>query len=358
MYVLLVGAKRNVGDHLIVDRATKLLEALRPDRELVKLPRWEPLHAHLDAVNAAEAVVLCGGPALQERLYPGIYPLVEDLSRIRPPLVAFGLGWKAIPGDEWDLARFEFDERSQPLLARLAADGHVSVRDHLATRVLRGRGIDARMTGDPGWYDLDHMGVELAPPTAVERIVVSVPAHPMHHPAVETLGRRLSALLPDARIVAAFHHGWTAGPHVTERSAEAYSRLKERLEAANWGVADLAGDLQAMETLYGGEALHVGWRLHAHLFCLSRRRASFLLEEDCRGRGASEALGVRGIRSWQVRLRLGSRRRLSHRLEAVPEAIAFIEEELRNGFVRVQQAARVIDRTFEAEMKPFVERLP
>ena len=359
MYVLLVGAKRNVGDHLIVDRATRLLGALRPDRELLALPRWEPLDAHLDAVNTAAAVVLCGGPALQKHLYPGIYPLVEDLETVRPPLVAFGLGWKCIPGDEQDLERFEFDERSGALLARLSRDARVSVRDHLAARVLCGRGVGGvRMTGDPAWYDLDHIGAAPVPRAEIERVVVSVPADPMHHAAVETLALRLGELLPESRIVAAFHHGWTAGPHVAERSANAYARLKERLEEAGYEATDLAGDLPAMERLYAGAALHVGWRLHAHLFCLSRRQPSFLLEEDCRGRGASEALGVRGVRSWRVRLRLGSRRRLAHRAEAVPEAIALVAAELANGFEHVQQASRIIDRTFESEMRPFVESMP
>jgi hypothetical protein len=145
---------------------------------------------------------------------------------------------------------------------------------------------------------------------------------------------------------------------VAKDSAKAYARLRERLEAASYEAADLAADLASMERLYGSAALHVGWRLHAHLFCLSRRQVSFLLEEDCRGRGASEALGVRGVRSWRVRSRLGLRRGLAHRPEAVPEVLAFIEEELENGFVRVQQASRVIDLTFRAEMRPFIERMP
>jgi hypothetical protein len=33
-YVVLTGAKRNVGDFLIVERCTELLRQLRPDREL------------------------------------------------------------------------------------------------------------------------------------------------------------------------------------------------------------------------------------------------------------------------------------------------------------------------------------
>lgn len=358
-YVLLVGAKQNVGDHLIVDRATKLLEALRPDRAIVTLPRWEPLGARLDVVNEAEAVILCGGPALQRHMYPGVYPLVEDLNRIRPPVVAFGLGWKDIPGDDRDLARFSFDADSGPLLQRLARDGRVSVRDELAVQVLERNGlVGATMTGDPAWYDLDHLGRPMESIPSPSRVVVSVPADPMHHRAVEPLVRGLAERFPDAQPVAAFHHGWTAGPHVSEASASAYARLREAVGTAGVEVVDLAADLAAMEALYSGDTLHVGWRLHAHLLCLSGRRPSILLEEDCRGRGASQALGVPGVQGWRLPFRLGPYRMTRHRTASVRDALALLDRETGRGFTGFQGVPHVIDGTYRTAMKPFIEALP
>jgi len=233
------------------------------------------------------------------------------------------------------------------------------VRDHLAARVLHAHGVRrVVMTGDPAWYDLECLGRPLAVPAEPRDIVISVPAAPMHHPAVEALAEGLRARFPDACIVGAFHHGWVAGPHVGEEAAAAYARLRERLEEAGHPAVDLAADLEAMESLYSSADLHVGWRLHAHLPRLSRRKPSFLLDEDCRGRGASEALGFRSVRSWAVRWRLGARRRLGHRAEAVPELLALIDEEVASGFTRLVQVPSVIDRTYEVAMKPFLERLP
>jgi hypothetical protein len=75
-YVVLHGAKKNVGDFLIRDRAKRLLAHFRPDRELVELPRWQSLEGHRDRLSGARAIVGMGGPAIVENLYPGVYRLL------------------------------------------------------------------------------------------------------------------------------------------------------------------------------------------------------------------------------------------------------------------------------------------
>jgi hypothetical protein len=62
-----------------------------------------------------------------------------------------------------------------------------------------------------------------------------------------------------------------------------------------WRVASLAGNLPKLEKLYGGADLHIGYRVHAHLFCLSRRVPSILINEDSRGVGQAAALGTKGL---------------------------------------------------------------
>jgi hypothetical protein len=71
-YLILSGAITNAGDFLIRERALALLGRLRPDRELVVHDRWQP-HPDDAAVRDAAAIVLAGGPALQQGMYPGIW---------------------------------------------------------------------------------------------------------------------------------------------------------------------------------------------------------------------------------------------------------------------------------------------
>ncbi|EAO7496473.1 hypothetical protein AKL48_25425, partial [Salmonella enterica] len=93
MYTLLYGAKKNVGDFLILDRAIKLLKEHKPSEELHLVKRWLPIDEHLEVINKSKAIILCGGPAYQKDFYPGIYPLTKNLIDIKVPIVPFGLGW-------------------------------------------------------------------------------------------------------------------------------------------------------------------------------------------------------------------------------------------------------------------------
>jgi len=174
-YVLLTGAKANVGDHLIVNRAKALLEKHIPDIRFIELHRWEPLDQHLSEVNASRGIILCEGPAYQPHLYPGIYPLVDDLEKIKVPIIPFGLGWKGVPGDKQTVREYRFSESSLKLLERAHRDCRsTSCRDYLTKRVLECYGFtNVIMTGDPAWYDLQYIEDPFVPPREIRTIALS-----------------------------------------------------------------------------------------------------------------------------------------------------------------------------------------
>jgi hypothetical protein len=91
-YVLLSRAKKNIGDFLILDRAKKLLQRYRPEKELITLNGWEPLGEHLDEVNGSDAMVFCGGPNVSKTFYPGVYPLTDNIDEIKAPMYLLGGG--------------------------------------------------------------------------------------------------------------------------------------------------------------------------------------------------------------------------------------------------------------------------
>ena len=377
-YVLLVGAKKNVGDFLIVDRAKKLLQTRYRQTELLELPRWQPITDSLEQVNSTHAVILCGGPAYQPHFYPGIYPLVEDLDRIKVPIIPLGLGWKGFPGDEACLQSYFFTPSSLRLLRKIHEEARLtSCRDYLTKRVLARQGFNnVIMTGDPVWYDLEHIGQEFVPPREMNSIVFSVPARSIYHQQSIDLVKAMKKLLPKVELLCAFHHGWEASAHVSSNVAVAFSQLREAFGRYGFETINLAGDLRRMENLYEDADLHVGYRLHAHLFFLSQRKPSFLMVEDGRGRGASEAIGLRGIQAWSrsayepliaklpsIRYVRGLANRIlgtgvEARKGAVDEMIAYIKEELENGFSRFRGLDRTLDYYYAEALVPFLESLP
>jgi hypothetical protein len=146
------------------------------------------------------------------------------------------------------------------------------------------------MTGCPAWYDLSTIDNDYAFHSSVRTLVLSAPAG--HRPEFMPLLRWLTRRFPKARRVLSFHHGML--PSTNSRGLVAAGRNLAIAIAARqqgWKIASLAGSLQRLEHLYGGADLHIGYRVHAHLYCLSRRTASILINEDSRGIGQAKAIG-------------------------------------------------------------------
>ncbi len=377
-YVLLTGAKANGGDHLIVKRAKQLLKKHVPNIQFIELHRWEPLDQHLDEVNASQGIILCGGPAYQPQFYPGIYPLVSDLRKIKVPIIPFRLGWKGIPGDEQTVREYRFTASSIKLLERVHRDCQfTSCRDYLTKRVLERHGFtNVIMTGDPAWYDLQYLEDAFIPPQEIRAIALSVPARAIYQDQCVRLAGCLKKAFPKARILGTFHHGWNESEYVPAGFARELASLKKKLLAEGLKVVDLAGDLRRMEELYDATDIHVGYRLHAHLYLLSHRKPSFLMEEDGRGRGASEALGLRGIPAYSraicdplvMKLPIGRRGRsfarrtlgagLKPRGDAVEEIMAMVNEEEANGFSRFRGLHETMTQYYHRAMVPFLNSIP
>jgi len=232
------------------------------------------------------------------------------------------------------------------------------------------------MTGDPAWYDLNYLGKTLTPPNEIKTVALSVPARAIFQDQCIELVNRCRAMFADATILCTFHHGWEVTENVMSGHAKEMNMLREKLASQGHEVVNLAGDLQHMERVYDKAEIHVGYRLHAHLFFLSHQKPSFLLEEDGRGRGASEALGFKGIPAWSrapgdlmlAELPIGRHIRsvarkalragLRPRADAVEEALALIKEETSNGFSRFMCVRQVIDRTYREQLVRFLNGLP
>lgn len=286
MIVTIGGAYRNSGDHLIGDRARALLRRF-VDEDVVAVDRRKIDDSAYDLFNRARAVMLAGGPAYQRKMYPAIYPL--ERGRVRVPIIPYGLGWKAPVGKT--IESFEFAPEALDFIKDVHSGIELSsVRDPLTLDVLNHIGVsNVLMTGCPAWYDLEYFDTPFRFPTEVKTLVLSMPA--VMQPGVFELMEWLTREFPKARRVASFHHGII--PATTSRglkvgrqnAAFALSALRR-----GWSVASLAGSLKKMERLYTAADLHIGYRVHAHLLCLSRRRSSILINEDARGVGQARAL--------------------------------------------------------------------
>jgi hypothetical protein len=373
MIVLLSGAKKNIGDFIITDRARTLLEHVTGD-EILWMPNWEPLDGREEEIASARAVVVAGGPGYRPPMYGRVYPLFSDpavLPRLGVPVCFLGLGWKGEPGDDFNLAHYRFTPRTMGLLHALGEQASYSARDLPSLEVLARNGIDGVMTGCPVWYHLDSLGKPLTVPSQIRRLVFTPPEQRVFHEQSREVLRGLRAAIPDAEIIVAFHRGLEADEFTRPAVAEVLKGYAAFARGLGCRVEDVSRDLTRI-AFYDDCDLHVGYRLHGHLHFLSKRRPSVLLEEDGRGRGATETLGAPGIRAWSLtwssRLARGLSsgavaRRLARRFpvkaarhEAIAEALATVRSEIASGFAGCAAVPARIDAMWPV-MEAFVRRI-
>lgn len=341
MILLLHGAKKNAGDFLIRERGVALVRHLLPSQQIVLRDRWQPIPPAF--MERADAVILCGGPGLAPHFYPGVFPLVEPLNGTTP-ILPLALGWSGKPAN--DPNNFRFDDKSLAGLRHIhSLIGWSSVRDDLSLRILEQAQVgEVRRSGCVVWYHLPSLGQSLRPPARTRRVVFTTPAD------VRGLGRQSLAVLQmlrqrfaDADRYCVFHRGLRAGDGTVRKEALLSRALAACATALGFKVIDAAYDLSSLD-FYAEADLHVGYRVHAHLYFLSCRRPSLLISEDGRGRGQAVTLD-------DQRLLWAKDADLLGQLEA-----ALDQETAKNGYPSTNGSIEEIERTWPV-MRETIEQL-
>jgi hypothetical protein len=369
-YLMLHRAIRNAGDFLIRQRAYELVRAARPNAELVEADAWRPLEDQLSRTDLAgvDAMVICGGPGIQRRIHPDVYPL-RPLESLDCPVVLLSIGSYFFPADEASIRAQRLDQPSRRFLHHVVDRGGViSVRDELSAALLRRSAIEAvTMSGDVAWYRPavdDHQPDSRAP---IDHIAFTAPANPMFLADGIDLLRGLHAAYPSARITVVAHRD----------PQPVFDAEVARLGGESVNIAGSAEGFR----IYDDASLHVGYRLHAHLYTLSGRRVSYLIAEDSRGVGALRVLGSLGVNPfdrpsglarrllWPHLPRWGNpRRALTRGIGQIAsrftrfgnpsaQVVAQIDADREAGYARHVSAFETIART-RASMDGVLEHLP
>jgi hypothetical protein len=237
----------------------------------------------------ARAVLLAGGPAYQAQIYPGVYDL--DLDRIDTPVLAYGLGWKGKLGQAPE--QFEFSPEAKDFVERIHQDAtrFSSARDQLTVDMLAAQGIkNVAMTGCPAWYDLDKIDQDYVFDANPKNIAISAPAVPQA--GLADLIARVKKRFPQSNRYLVFNAGFRSTRSKNTASNTRWNYyLMAHARLHGFRSVSLESDLDGFQDLMGQVDLHLGYRVHSHLYALSQRRSSILIAEDSRGVGQLMALG-------------------------------------------------------------------
>lgn len=378
-FVILTGSKNNAGDFLIKHRAKELFKSIRPDRKIIDFNAWESLDSQkLSIVNNSKALILTGGPSLQKNMYPKIYSLTDQLGDIKVPIITMGIGWKSIRGDWDDTYSYPLSDKTIALLERIKRDGFTSsVRDFQTARVLSLKGFDNfAMTGCPAYYDLNQINQPFILPTKIKKIAFSLGVSFIRSISMEKLMKKqilaIKSYFPDASLEVTFHHSLSADIFLQSHSAKSehldkHKQFERWLKDNDISYIDISGSATKLIQYYSNIDLHIGYRVHAHIFMHSVSKLSVLISEDGRAKGSKSAIGglvIDGYLNYKSNIMLN----LSNKFikfydpylpnhNSISELFFLLENEIKNNGQKSKIAKDAVRENFE-RMKLFLNNLP
>ena len=288
---VLHGAIINAGDFLIKNRAIALLKYFYPDSEIVEYYRNQSLEEEIPEINTCDILIFAGGPGYCNEFYPMLAPITDDLNKIKIPVMLLGMGWWEHNLDVNSQYSYQFERPMRELFQKTTESGlKIGCRDVATVNVMRNNGYDnIIMTGCPAWYDLNYIGTSrytgrgLA---ACRKICISDCGNMVHNGLAIVLMKYIRSFFGQCEIYYVCHEEFKDDGHEVE------TVMKE----LGIHLVDISGGDEGF-AIYDDCDLHIGFRVHAHIYNLSRRNLSILLEEDTRGSSLNETLGLPEIRT-------------------------------------------------------------
>lgn len=291
--ILLGGAYKNSGDYLIEKRAHGLIREVFPLAHIDRIARNE-ISSNIEMINKHDVAVFIGGPLLMLDL-DGYLPLDNCINDIRIPMMLLGVGWYGRYGGDSFVNHYVFSPKTYKFLEKVDNEGFgIGCRDLHSFRCLKNQGFkNAFLTGCPAWYNLDKIDSlnVSSHHEGFKKIVVSDPAKPYNRSSMKDVVLYLKQRYPQAEIHVVYHRGKTTSSF-------------NNIDCV--AVHDIAGSSDGF-SIYDDCDLHVGFRVHAHIYNLSLRNKSVLIEEDGRGAGVNEILGLPSIKAYNDGLQFQNR---------------------------------------------------
>lgn len=297
--ILMSGAVGNAGDFLIVKRTVELLNYCLKGCMIEVVNRLQPCDNIIDKINHADILIWAGGPLFQPNIYPQGIPFVNDLEKITVPQFTIGLGWKGQNLKDQHVYSYKLSEQTLRFIAKIQESKfQIGCRDFFTIRMLKNHNIDnCNMVGCPAWYNIEKVGQLTVNKKfeEVKKICISDPWRYSSYYQVIELIELLKRRFTKAKIYFVYHH--ILNQCEIEKFQEVQI-LEQKLKNYDIQSINISGSAEKL-CIYDDCDLHIGWRVHAHIYNMSIRNISILIEEDSRGGGYNEIVGMQSIKAYE-----------------------------------------------------------
>lgn len=250
-----------------------------------------------EEIRQYSTIVIAGGPLYDNRLMTYDYfPFLKLAFQYSIPVMIIGGGVYGKTGTDKDIYRYRFCGEALEILQTIEEKGGLlGCRDFVTLEVLKNNGFSKLvMTGCPVWYDLDNLKkqepvIEQSP----EKIMISDPGVTKNPEEQISRAKQACTVIdyilqkfPKADLEFTFNNGI-----YTKYSSKCNEYIKNYLDKKHIQWYNLEKSAEAF-SVYDSVSLHVGFRVHSHLYCMAHRIPSVLIEEDRRGFGMNDVLGL------------------------------------------------------------------
>jgi hypothetical protein len=240
--------------------------------------------------------------------------------------------------------------------------------------VLQNYGVeDVLMTGCPALYDLKSIGDPIKI-NGVNKINFSLGVGFVHsngmEKSVKDLLLHLRNYFTNKHLSVKFHHSISSDflntPDASSKLYKNNVRFSEWLDSVGIDYEDISGSAEKLIQSYTNCDLHIGYRVHAHIFMSSISKPSILIAEDGRGKALRSILGgiiFDGYTSYKDSFFLKVLKKMGlidlyDTDNNLPNLlIKTINTEMRNEMPRLKMPRKGIDQHFKV-MEKFIDQLP
>lgn len=329
---------RNVGDALITESAIQLVRYRVRDYRPEVLFREQSLdHFEKESIRT----ILLPGFSVNANSYPNFYSLFSDLSGVTGKIYLAGCSFQdPIPTDR-TYSEYRYDERNTKFLKALQGNlGSIPCRDVMIKKMLEKNGIASSYMGDLALYDDKMISKKFRPPRSVRSIAFTIG----HNKKFFSQSKKLLSLIKrdfkDAKLYVVHH----------SKPNNSSKKISDFATSLGYIEKDLSGSAENLD-FYKEIDIHVGYRLHGHLYFLRNRKPSFLLAEDSRSFGISRSGALRtGI------LQALEEDGVTVNESAPYDLMKFVRSCIKDRFSSYYEVFNFIDDTYNSTVRPMFDR--
>lgn len=342
----------NGGDYLIAAKGIEIAKKFLGENNVahINAKMYDP---NKFLIEDYDNLIVTGGPMYSERLLAKeSFPLIYDMMSKGKKIFFLGVGSYLADDRNEFVWNEKFYGEVKEMLQYVNDNGILGCRDYLSQRILLNNGFDSViMTGCPVWYydNIDNRNNL----STINKIIFSDAGVTKNRDIAEekyiqtvNLLKYLTEKFKGVQLVYSFNNGIE-----TKYSYRFNKNVLSFLEEKGITYIDLSETADNF-AFYDDFDLHIGYRLHSHIYSISHRIPSILICEDARGIGFNKVFGLEVLKCYD-----DAKKYYTNNQYLINQLNFILDENIDTCFMRYRYIYENIQYYYKTNLNKFFEEM-